>query len=103
MKWTLLGTIDQIERKRDHSLKYFQKGGKIGCPLEGIRVVDQTVLQFGPSAAMMLGDLGAEVIKIEEKNGDPTRGFVRILDYIDCQLPVGETDPLKYLTEAKGV
>lgn len=44
-------------------------------PLEGIRVLDWTQWQQGPGAAALLGDLGAEVIKIEERvRGDPGRG-----------------------------
>ena len=34
-------------------------------PLSGIKVIDWTLWQFGPVAAMMLGDLGADVIKVE--------------------------------------
>ena len=33
--------------------------------LQGIKVVDWTIWQFGPVAATMLGDLGADVVKIE--------------------------------------
>ena len=46
-------------------------------PLDGVRVIDWTIWQQGPVAGAMLGDLGAEVIKIEERvGGDPGRGIV---------------------------
>ncbi|MFP8874949.1 MAG: CoA transferase, partial [Myxococcota bacterium] len=46
-------------------------------PLEGIRVIDWTIWQQGPVASTMLGDLGAEVIKLEEREGgDPGRGIL---------------------------
>ncbi len=45
-------------------------------PLEGIRVLDFTHMLSGPFASSMLGDLGAEVIKIEPPKGDSTRGSV---------------------------
>jgi len=47
-------------------------------PLDGIKVVELTQWQQGPVAGMRLGDLGAEVIKIEPPTGDPARGIMRI-------------------------
>lgn len=48
-------------------------------PLEGVRVVEISMFQQGPVAGMRLGDLGADVIKIEAPSGDPARGFMKII------------------------
>ena len=43
-------------------------------PLEDIRVVDLSIGQMGPAATSLLADMGAEVIKVESRHGDPGRG-----------------------------
>ena len=43
-------------------------------PLEGIRVLDMSRAQMGPYAGAILADMGAAVVKVEQKTGDFSRG-----------------------------
>lgn len=50
-------------------------------PLEGIRIVEYGVFHAGPGGIAILGDLGAEIIKVETHLGDPIRYWTRIADF----------------------
>jgi crotonobetainyl-CoA:carnitine CoA-transferase CaiB-like acyl-CoA transferase len=65
----------------------------MSLPLEGVRVIDVAEHGFVPSAAAVLAEYGADVIKVERLAGDPNRkiipsGMVRTKDGIDylCEI-----------------
>ena len=49
-------------------------------PLEGVRVVEVASFLAAPSAAALMADLGADVIKVEPPDGDATRRFAGFKD-----------------------
>jgi crotonobetainyl-CoA:carnitine CoA-transferase CaiB-like acyl-CoA transferase len=77
-----------------------------GLPLAGIRVIDMATVMAAPYAATLLGDYGAEVIKVENPSGpdaireerikDPNR---RIINQAVSEW-VGSRDLLGYSEEA---
>ena len=42
-------------------------------PLSGVKVIEMSTVVFGPYGSQILGDLGAEVIKVETESGDVMR------------------------------
>ncbi|MGI9595145.1 MAG: CaiB/BaiF CoA transferase family protein, partial [Acidimicrobiales bacterium] len=55
-------------------------------PLDGIRVVELAQWIAGPSAAGLMADWGADVVKVEAPSGDPQRGIFKSLG-IEKELP----------------
>ncbi len=58
-------------------------------PLEGIKIVEYGVFHAGPGGNAILGDLGAEIIKIESGSGDPMRHWVKVA-HLDFALENGD-------------
>jgi crotonobetainyl-CoA:carnitine CoA-transferase CaiB-like acyl-CoA transferase len=55
-----------------------KKGQKLPGPLDGIRIVEYGVFHAGPGGNAILGDLGADIIKIEAFSGDPERYWTKV-------------------------
>ena len=59
-------------------------------PLDGIRIVEYGVFHAGPGGTAILGDLGADIIKIESGFGDPERYWTQIAS-LDMSVSNGES------------
>ena len=61
----------------------------MNLPLQGIKVVEWSMYATGPLCGVMLADLGADVIRIEDpaRGGDPTRNMRYVAGIADGQMP----------------
>lgn len=82
-------------------------------PLEGLKVVEFTHMVMGPSIGLILGDLGANVVKVEPEGGDHTRRLVgsgagyfpmfnrnKLSICLDLKVPEGAAEARRLINEA---
>ena len=71
--------------------------------LENVKVVDLTRTLAGPFCTMMLGDMGADVVKIEEPElGDETRGWTPFWNDVSTQFPFVQPEQAQLEPEPQG-
>ena len=67
-----LRSVSREAKARVHS----EVGDAVSGPLAGMRVLELAQIMAGPTAGMMLADMGADVIKVEKlPGGDDSRGY----------------------------
>jgi len=59
-------------------------------PLEGVKILEYGIFHAGPGGSAILGDLGADIIKIEAGFGDPERFWTHVAG-VDMSVPSGES------------
>lgn len=74
------------------------------CPLEGIKVLDLSIAVATPLGAMMLGDMGAEVIKVERVQGEAQRlgRPAGMDDKIDTSIAEDAPDKISWMAVNRG-
>jgi crotonobetainyl-CoA:carnitine CoA-transferase CaiB-like acyl-CoA transferase len=75
-------SIDTCEVRRCRSLPAaikYQQEVRMQQPLIDVRVLDISEFGFAPTAAAVLGDWGADVIKVEKPSGDPLRSHTQMI------------------------
>src|SRR5690606_10034954 len=68
--------VERKRRRRERGHVALSRSITMIKVLDGIRVLEQGTFITGPAAGMLLGDLGADVVKVEQPgSGDPFRAF----------------------------
>jgi crotonobetainyl-CoA:carnitine CoA-transferase CaiB-like acyl-CoA transferase len=77
-----------------------KRNGDPRPPLDGVFVLEYGVFHAGPGAGAILGDLGADVLKIEDMTGDPERYWTK-LGLLDIAMPNGESAMFQFSNRNK--